>query len=450
MSPIIVWLRNDLRLHDNPALHAASETNRPLILCYIWSDEDNKPHSPGGASRAWLHDSLIEFAKSCQNKLIIRKGHYAQVLEALISETKATSLYWNRRYEPHLIAKDQEIKTTLTQAGIEVKSFIGNVLFEPWQIATREAKPFKVFTPFYKNCLKSDFTKPLDTPKELYFYAGKTSSETISGLGLLTKNPPLDVWQPGEQGALKALDQFIHTGLSYYKEGRDFPALEHTSKLSCSIHFGEISVRKIIQELPQEHHEWYTRELIWREFATHLLYHFPQTTQEPLREEFKKFPWRKDPEQFASWQNGMTGYPIVDAGMRQMLATGWMHNRVRMIVASFLVKHLLLSWQQGEAWFWEKLFDADLANNSLGWQWVSGCGADAAPYFRIFNPVLQGQKFDPEGSYVKQWVPELRTLPKEVVHTPWKTDLKGYVKPIIDLDFGRMRALEAFQEMKNG
>lgn len=450
MTPIIVWLRNDLRLHDNPALFAACQTGRPLVLCYIWSEEDEQPYLPGGATRAWLHDSLIEFSKSIQDRLILRKGSYISVLEALIKETNAKTVYWNRRYEPHLFAKDQEIQQLLTLAGIESITYHGNVLLEPWEQATKEGKPFKVFTPFYKSYLKSQLLEPLSTPKTFNFFIGKLFSETISGLGLLTRNPPLDIWQTGEEGALKALDHFIKDGLTNYQTNRDYPAIEGTSKLSSHLRFGEISIRTIAKRLPEGAKEWYLRELIWREFAIHLLYHFPNTPEEPLRPEFKKFPWRKDPEQLTAWQEGMTGYPIVDAGMRQLSATGWMHNRVRMIVGSFLVKQLLLSWKEGEAWFWEKLFDADIANNTLGWQWVCGCGADAAPYFRIFNPVLQGQKFDPEGTYVKTWIPELHALPKELVHTPWKANVKNYPTPIIDLEFGRLRALEAFQEMKNG
>jgi len=450
MSPCIVWLRNDLRLHDNPALLAASLTGRPLIICYIWSEEEHKPFIPGGASRAWLHDSLIEFANSIQNRLILRKGTFLSVLEQLITETKAKSIYWNRCYEPHLSAKDQEIQKLFSLAGIEIETFPGNVLFEPWELATKEGKPYKVFTSYCKSCLKLPLPEPVQTPKKLNFYTGEIASETLSGLGLLTRNPPLDIWQPGETGALAAFDHFLKEGLANYKVNRDFPALEGTSKLSSHLHFGEISVRSIVQHLPEGAKEWYLRELIWREFAIHLLYHFPNTPGEPLKAPFKNFPWRRDPEQLTAWQEGMTGYPIVDAGMRQLLATGWMHNRVRMIVGSFLVKQLLLSWQQGQAHFWEKLFDADLANNTLGWQWVSGCGADAAPYFRIFNPVLQGEKFDPEGLYVKKWIPEIRSLPNELVHTPWKAGIKGYPTPIIDLEFGRMRALEAFQEMKNG
>lgn len=450
MTPIIVWLRNDLRLHDNLALYAASQTSRPIIVCYIWSEEDDLPYPLGGASRAWLHDSLIEFSKSIQNRLILRKGSSISVLEELIKETKAKTVYWNRRYEPHLFAKDQEIQQLLTLAGIESVTFQGNVLLEPWELTTKEGKPFKVFTPFCKSFLKSHLAEPVDAPKTFNFYSGKLFSENISGLGLLTRNPPLDIWQPGEEGALKAFDHFLKNGLPNYATIRDFPAIEGTSKLSSHLHFGEISIRAIVERLPEGAKEWYLRELIWREFAIHLLHHFPNTPEEPLRAEFKNFPWRRDPAQLTAWQEGMTGYPIVDAGMRQLLATGWMHNRVRMIVGSFLVKQLLLSWKEGEAWFWEKLFDADLANNTLGWQWVSGCGADAAPYFRIFNPVLQGQKFDPDGTYVKTWVPELRNLSKELVHTPWKANIKNYPAPIIELDFGRLRALEAFQEMKNG
>lgn len=441
-SPCIVWLRNDLRLHDNPALHAACSSGRPLILCFIWSEDDQEPYPLGGATRAWLHDSLQQFSQSIHGKLVLRKGRYLEVLEQLISETQAKAVYWNRRYEPHLIEKDKLIYATLSQNGIKVETFIGNLLFEPWQAATKQGKPYQVFTPFYKTLLTMESHPCVETCDKIVHYAKKVESETISGLQLLTRNPPLDAWNPGEAGALKALDRFLQSAIGQYQTGRDFPALEGTSKLSTHLHFGEISVRHIAKRLHNIGSDGFYRELIWREFAHHLLYYFPQTPQEPLRKEFNQFPWRRDPEQLDAWQQGRTGYPIVDAGMRELLATGWMHNRVRMIVGSFLVKHLLLSWREGFEWFWQKLFDADLANNTLGWQWVSGCGADAAPYFRIFNPILQGQKFDPEGVYIKHWVPELRNRSVKDIHTP--------NMPIVELDFGRTRALEALQEMKNG
>lgn len=449
-APCIVWIRNDLRLHDNPALFAACKSGRPVIVCFIWSEEEQKPYSLGGASRAWLHDSLIEFGLSLDNKLVLRRGRYLDVLQALVRETGARHVYWNRRYEPHLIEHDTIIKTTLKSSGVCVETFIGNVLFEPWETATKAGKPYQVFTPFYKNLLLQEPAACVETPATIKHYMPKLDSETISGLALLTKNPPLDIWQPGEKGALKALDHFVKGPLDVYGHGRDFPADEGTSRLSPFLHFGEISVRHVAKSLRGVGSEGFYRELIWREFAIHLLYYFPHTPTEPLKKEFERFPWRLDPEQLAVWQQGHTGYPIVDAGMRQLLATGWMHNRVRMIVGSFLVKHLLLSWKEGESWFWQNLVDADLANNTLGWQWVGGCGADAAPYFRIFNPVLQGQKFDPEGEYVKHWVPELRGVNVKNIHTPWLVNVKGYPKPIVELDFGRMRALEAYQEMKNG
>ncbi len=449
-APCIVWIRNDLRLDDNPALLAASKTLKPLIICYIWSEDDHNPYPLGGASRAWLHDSLLEFNLSLNNHLVLRKGSYLDVLQDLIKQTNARTVFWNRCYEPHLIQKDKEILSVLTASGITVETFAGNMLFEPWELATKANKPFQVFTPFYKTTLQLDSKEPVDAPQKLVYYTGKVNSESLSGLQLLTRNPPLDVWKPGEKGALEQVEKFIKGPLANYTVGRDFPAIEGTSRLSAHLHFGELSVRRLAKMLPGEEASWFYRSLIWREFAAHLLFYFPQTPQEPLKKEFLHFPWRRDPEQLACWQDGMTGYPIVDAGMRQLLATGWMHNRVRMIVGSFLVKHLLLPWTDGEAWFWDKLFDADLANNTLGWQWVGGCGADAAPYFRIFNPVLQGQKFDPDGTYIKHWVPELRNVPKEHIHDPWEHGVTGYIPPIVELSFGRMRALEAFQEMKNG
>lgn len=449
-APCIVWIRNDLRLHDNPALVAACKTGRPVVVCFIWSEDEQQPYALGGATRAWLHDSLVEFGQSLQGKLILRKGAYLEVLQELIQETGAVAVFWNRRYEPHLIERDKQVMATLKASGISVETFIGNVLFEPWEASTKQGKPYQVFTPFYKSLLLHEPAAPCEAPAKITHYQQFVRSETLSGLALLRKNPPLDIWEPGEKGALKALDRFIKGPLEHYGHGRDFPACEGTSRLSPHLHFGEISVRHVAKSLVGIGKEGFYRELIWREFAAHLLYYFPHTPKEPLKEEFAHFPWRLDPEQLSCWQQGRTGYPIVDAGMRELLATGWMHNRVRMIVGSFLVKHLLLSWKEGEAWFWQQLFDADLANNTLGWQWVGGCGADAAPYFRIFNPVLQGQKFDPEGKYVMHWVPELRGVDVKNIHTPWLSGVHGYPKPLVELDFGRMRALEAYQEMKNG
>jgi len=443
-TPCIVWVRNDLRLHDNPALLAASKSGHPVIVCYIWSEEDQEPYPLGGASRAWLHDSLLEFSASLENKVILRRGRYRDVLEDLIRKTSAKTVYWNRRYEPHLLARDKEIQEALTLAGINVVTYAGNLLFEPWEVATQQNRPYQVFTPFYRNIQKMEPDKPVEPVRELKFYQKYLETESVSGLQLLTRNPPLDIWQPGEKGAFKALDKFLHGPIDHYRLGRDYPAQEGTSRLSPHLHFGEISVRTIASRLVGEQSAFFYRELIWREFAHHLLFYFPQTADEPLKKDFMNFPWRLDPEQLTLWQEGKTGYPIVDAGMRELMATGWMHNRVRMIVGSFLVKHLLLSWKQGASWFWEKLFDADLANNTLGWQWVAGSGADAAPYFRIFNPIIQGKKFDPEGAYIRHWVPELKHADNEKVHAG------GYTKPIVDLKFGYMRALEAFQEMKNG
>jgi deoxyribodipyrimidine photo-lyase len=447
-APCIVWVRNDLRLEDNPALVAANATGRPVIVCFIWSEEDQEPYPLGGASRAWLHDSLIEFQKSLQDtlqaKLILRKGRSLAVLEQQIHETGARAVYWNRRYEPHLIKVDQEIKTTLELAGIEVQTFLGNVLFEPWEMATKTGTPYQVYTPFYKNCLQIETQAPLGAPKKLLHYASNIASESISGLALLTRNPPLDIWEPGEAGAKKALEHFLKGGIQNYQTTRDYPAEKGTSRLSPHLHFGEISARTLREKCQNRA---FFREQCFREFAIHLLYHFPLMPDEPLRKKFSHFQWRRDPEQLQAWQEGLTGYPIVDAGMRELLATGYMHNRVRMIVGSFLVKHLLLSWREGASWFSEKLFDADLANNTFGWQWVAGCGADAAPFIRIFNPVLQGQKFDPEVVYVTHWVPELKGVAKEFIHTPWKASVKHYPAPIVDLEFARLRALEAFHEM---
>jgi deoxyribodipyrimidine photo-lyase len=361
----------------------------------------------------------------------------------VIIEAGATAVFWNRRYEPAVIGRDREIKTTLRSSGIAVETFNANLLFEPWTIQNQSGQPFKVFTPFWRACsaksipeAQGDITLPPPSSKWPH-------SLKISDLGL---EPVVDwaaeflkVWQPGEAGAHRELKRFLNEGLRSYTKDRDKPALDGTSRLSPHLHFGEISpgeVWRAVTGMAAEYPtaaEAYLRQLIWREFAHHLLYHFPETTDQPLRPEFAAFPWRHDERQFKAWTQGRTGYPLVDAGMRQLWQSGWMHNRVRMMAASFLVKDLLIPWQHGAAWFWDTLVDADLANNTLGWQWVAGCGADAAPYFRIFNPALQASKFDPDRAYVKRWIPELAT--------------GNYPEPIIDHTVARQRALDAFAGM---
>lgn len=473
-APVIVWFRQDLRIDDNPALSAAADSGAPVIPLFIWSPEEEGDWEPGAASRWWLHHSLTELTITLAklgSPLIVKRGYSLSVLRDFAREVGAHAVYWNRRYEPSTIVRDKNIKGALVNDGVDARSFNANLLFEPWQVLNKKNEPYKVFTSYYKAATALVTPPaPIDPPKKLVASVKKVRSVAISDLMLLTTiNCTIDMdkaWQPGETGAKKNLETFLSV-VGQYLPDRDHPAVCGTSRLSPHLHFGEISPRTIWHAVKntgkagqgREGKTTYLKELVWREFAHNLLYHFPHTANSPLRAEFERFPWRNDPEGLKRWQKGETGYPLIDAGMRELRQTGWMHNRVRMIVASFLVKDLLLPWQQGAEWFWDTLVDADLANNTLGWQWSAGCGADAAPYFRVFNPVLQSQRFDPDGKYIKQWVPELAGLPKPWIHHPWDAPQevlkahavelgKTYPQPIVDHAFARQRALEAFKQLK--
>jgi deoxyribodipyrimidine photo-lyase len=470
---VLVWFRQDLRLADNPALYDAQKTGALIVPVFILDDTQSKEWKHGGASRVWLHHALTSLGKSLQNNLVIKSGNPLDILQDLIQETSASQIYWNRCYEPWRIKRDSSIKQTLEEQNIEVKSHNGSLLWEPWKIAKKDDTPYKVFTPYFKRgCLNAKEPRPpLAAPKDINF-APKPQSLKIEELSLLpNKDWGKSIaahWDISEKGAKQRLNDFLENGLQHYKEGRDHPAQSNTSRLAAYLHFGLISpntcwhtasARGSIEgwETDRDH---FLSELGWREFSYHLLYHFPHITWGNLNKKFDKFPWQDKPsEALTRWQKGLTGYPIVDAGMRQLWQTGYMHNRVRMIVGSFLVKHLLIHWHQGEQWFWDTLFDADLASNSASWQWIAGCGADAAPYFRIFNPILQSQKFDPEGEYIKKYVPELSDLDKKHIHTPWDvpplmlaqagiTLGKDYPEPIVDHAQARERALGAFKSMK--
>jgi deoxyribodipyrimidine photo-lyase len=466
----IVWFRNDLRLDDNPALAAAVALGGPIIPAFIWAPEESGAWPPGGASRWWLHHSLTALAKDLQvlkSPLIVRFGPSLDALRALALETHATHLFWNRCYGPAFRERDSVIKKTLRDEGLTVQSYNGSLLFEPARITTQEGKPFQVFTAFWKACRNHAVDKPVAAPVDFLIRSkAKVDSMKVVDLELLPKRSwPKGLaanWKPGEQEAQRSWQAFKRQPIKSYQIDRDFPSVLGTSRLSPHLHFGEISPRRIWWNLNEHANEsslFYVRELGWREFAHHLLYHFPDTTHHPLRPRFGAFPWRRDKRELRAWQKGQTGYPLVDAGMRELWKTGWMHNRVRMVVGSFLVKHLLLPWPAGAAWFWDTLVDADLPNNTLGWQWCAGCGADAAPYFRIFNPVSQGEKFDPQGEYVRRWVPELAELPARWVHQPWQAPAEvlaaanvvlgsNYPRPIVDHTFARARALEAFGSIK--
>lgn len=472
----LVWFRNDLRIADHPALQAAVARGGVVIPVFVHAPDEEAPWAPGGASLWWLHQSLRSLGatlESLQSRLIIRTGNSLEQLQALVNETGASAVFWNRRYEPVVTARDTAIKAKLRAAGLLVESFNGALLHEPWTVQNQSGKPFQVFTPFWKNCLaKPDPAAPLAAPAKLTSPSRWPKSVPLAELELEPKIKWAEgmraAWQPGEAGAKKQLDRFLAAAFADYTDKRNRPDLQGTSRLSPHLHFGEISPRQIWHSV-RRHAEksnfaaWrtsqYLAEVGWREFAHHLLHHFPHTPTEPLREDFKKFPWRKDAEFLRAWQKGQTGYPIVDAGLRELWTTGWMHNRVRMIVASFLVKDLLLSWREGAAWFWDTLVDADLAQNTLGWQWTAGCGADAAPYFRVFNPRSQGEKFDPRGDYVRKWCPELARLPDEHLHQPDKAPPeilaragvvlgKNYPAPIVNHAIAREVALEAFAKLK--
>lgn len=459
----IVWFRHDLRLADNPALTAAAEVGE-VFPVYIWAPEEEGDFPYGCATRWWLHESLAALQIALNGRLILRRGAALNCLRALIKETGAAHVFWNRRYEPYTITRDRALKTALRADGIEVRTFNSALLYEPWMVHNKQHRPFQVFTAFYKHCLTLDPpSRPLLAPPLI---TATAQSDALSELGL---QPRVDwaagiraAWNPGESGAQHQLQTILHGALESYADERDFPGKRGTSRLSPFLHFGEIGPRQVLFAVRKRYPnaaETFLRELFWREFAYYLLYHYPDTPTRPLRSEFARFPWRHDVNMLHAWQRGKTGYPIVDAGMHELWTTGWMHNRVRMIVASFLVKDLRLSWQEGAYWFWDTLVDADLANNTLGWQWAAGCGADAAPYFRIFNPVLQGKKFDPSGSYVRRWLPELENVPTRWIHEPWSmpehdarqigfTPGITYPTPLVDHALARREALEAFQALK--
>jgi deoxyribodipyrimidine photo-lyase len=464
VAPIIVWFRQDLRLADNPALAAAAKT-APVIPLYVLDDETPGAWKPGGAARWWLHHSLDALAQDIAargGKLILRCGPAHDVIDHLVAEAKAQAVYWNRCYEPSAVKRDTRIKATLEARGTAAKSFNASLLVEPWQVKTGSDTPFKVFTPFWRaaSALITD-TRPLPAPKTLDPPARLPRSDRLDDWSLLPTKPNwargFDIWSPSEAGARNRLAAFIDKSLPHYADARDRPDLPHTSRLSPHLHWGEIGPRQIWHALQtvretdpktERHTAKFLNEIGWREFSYHLLYHIPTLPERNVRPAFDRFPWKASRDAFVAWSRGRTGYPIVDAGMRELWATGTMHNRVRMIAASFLIKHLLIPWQNGEAWFWDTLVDADLANNAASWQWVAGSGADAAPYFRIFNPILQGEKYDPEGAYVRRWVPELKDCDARFIHRPWASSnfkALSYETPIVDHDHARARALDAFK-----
>lgn len=479
-TPVIVWMRQDLRVDDNPAVEAACATGQPVIFLFIWAPEEEGEWSPGGATRWWLHHSLSRLAETLEargNRLLIRRGPSAATLDGVIAETGASVVFWNRRYEPLAVARDAGIKSGLRQRGLRVESFNAGLLREPWEVATKTGGPYQVFTPYWRACMgMSEPSRPWVAPTRFAAPHPWPIGVEIGSLGLLPRigwdEGFRGEWTPGSDGAVGLLSTFVAGPWRDYKTNRDRPDLLGTSRLSPHLHFGEIGPRQIwwavkerAGQLGLAEAEWrsstYLTEVGWREFAYHLMFHFPRTPTEPLRDEFSRFPWREETELLKRWSEGRTGVPLVDAGMRQLWRTGWMHNRVRMVVASYLVKNLMVPWQSGARWFWDTLVDADLASNTLGWQWTAGCGADAAPYFRVFNPVSQGEKFDPNGEYVRRWVPELGRLELPWIHRPWEAPsevLRGagvslgrdYPEPLVSLVISRERTLEAYARMRAG
>ncbi len=483
-SPVLFLFREDLRLKDNPALRAAIETAQPIMCLFVLDEETEGAWSAGGARKWWLHHSLKSLMADIEEvgaSLTLKRGKAEDVVPKIVQEIGAKQVFWTRRYGPSQIEADKTLKEILKSRDIEVKSFNGRLLFEPWQFTTKTGGYYKVFTPFWKN-LKANgdiraavagIRKINGLPKESQH---SVASLALEELDLRPSNPDWSKgfdpeWSPGEAGAKDRLKRFLDEAAEAYKDDRNRPDKPGTSGLSPHLHHGEISPIQIwhavkervaANEIPDDQADVFLSEIAWREFSYVLLYNKPDMIDEEINPKFKAFPWadmRSAKPDLTAWQKGQTGYPIVDAGMRQLWQTGWMHNRVRMIVGSFLVKHLLIDWRYGMEWFWDTLLDADIASNTASWQWIAGCGADAAPYFRIFNPMTQGEKFDPNGDYVRNYVTELANLPTKYLHTPWeapKDVLKAggvklgvtYPNPIVDHKTARLRALDAYQETK--
>ena len=475
-APTIMWFRQDMRVQDNPALVRAVSGGGPVIPVYILDDISPEPWAHGGASRWWLHNSLTALAAELADRganLVLRRGDARSVLLDLARITKAGRVVASRCYESWAIELETDLHRELKAVGVEFSRFAGTLLFDPDQVRTGSDGPYKVYSPFWRAVSDRKMRAPVPAPQHIKGPVKSVASDDLSSWSLLPTTPDWagglrEKWSPGEKTALASLDNFLNGGLRGYDANRNRPDLSGTSRLSPHLRFGELSpatcwyeAKAAAEGSPESAKglATYLKELVWREFSYHLLYHFPTLPKVPFRPEFTRFPWKTDAERLYAWQRGLTGYPIVDAGMRELWTTGWMHNRVRMITGSFLVKDLMIAWQEGQAWFWDCLVDADLASNSASWQWIAGSGADAAPYFRVFNPRKQGEKFDSEGLYVRRWVPELAKLPDEYLHAPATAPLEvlaeagvilgqTYPHPIVDHAEARDVALNAFASLK--
>ncbi|MGI9521901.1 MAG: cryptochrome/photolyase family protein [Hyphomicrobiaceae bacterium] len=480
--PIVVWFRNDLRVADHPALAAAAATGRPIVPVFVLDDGIAGEWALGGASRWWLHHSLLALGQSLHERgteLILRRGNTRRQLCTLAHDSRACAVYCSRSFEPWAPSLENDLYHQLGDREVEFKRFSGSLLHDPDNLRTKAGAPFKVYTPFWRamTAKAANQRSPIGEPEAVVGFDGSLDCDKLAEWELLPTHPDWSkglrqAWVPGERAARGRLAEFLDDDASEYGRLRDRPDLTATSRLSPHLRFGEISpavcwraalLHADRRPKSAEGLEVFRKELAWREFSYHLLHHFPSLPDTPFKDQFLRFPWQSDDTRKSSmlraWQRGRTGYPIVDAGMRELWATGWMHNRVRMIVASFLTKHLLQPWQAGEAWFWDCLVDADLASNAASWQWVAGCGADAAPYFRVFNPIIQSEKFDPKGAYIRKWVPEIADLPNKYIHVPWTapaallyaTNIRlgeSYPNPLVDHTTARARALSAYETIK--
>ncbi|MFT4823770.1 MAG: deoxyribodipyrimidine photo-lyase [Halioglobus sp.] len=476
-SPIIFWFRQDLRTHDLPGLFAAAATGRPIVPCYILDDASPGHWRVGEASRWWLHHSLLSLAGDLSGLgacLVLRNGEAGAELEKLQRETGAQDIYCTRMYEPWAADLEQRLHKRFSADGISFKRYGGALLHEPESILNLSDQPYKVFTPFWRKCRsKPEPALPQALSPDVNWLPKSFDSDALEDWQLCPTQPNWanewsKWWSPGGDGARSKLEKFLEKGIESYSDGRNHPALDCTTRLSPHLHYGEISPREVwhrarsasaMDSKLEGQVDKFFSELGWREFSHHLMHSYPDIPETAFKPAFRQFPFIDDQVKLAAWQSGHTGYPLVDAGMRELWQTGYMHNRVRMIVASFLTKHLLIHWKEGAKWFWNTLLDADLANNSGGWQWVAGCGADASPYFRIFNPVIQGKKFDVRGEYIRKWVPELKDMPDRYLNTPWDApedvlkmagiDLgTDYPHPVVDHQAAREGALAALASIR--